>query len=155
MSKVEDFDRRRATSLVLTDGTTRILTPTEINKLHSAVLMADQSLHGQRGVALAMLNKAENGRILTYPEAQAVAQAIEEIWLNKPLSGGVQGGGVRDIKAVCHKCGGCSAGKPCPECSACKFDVDAIGGYVRNSLSRPPTYARPIPSSPADCGCNK
>lgn len=145
---MEDFDRRRATQLVLNDGTKRLLSPTEINALRGAVLTTDMSLHGNRGVALAMISKAENGKVLSYAEADAVAQSIEKIWLKKPLGMGVQSG-VRDPSATCHKC----ACNNCPECKACAFNVGEMGGHVRNSLSRPPTYAAVL-NKPEDCGCD-
>lgn len=151
MSKIEDFDRRRATSLVMVDATQRILTSAEVRQIHEAILTADDSLRDKRGVALAMLHKANSGRVLTYPEAQAMAQAIEEIWLDKPLSDGVQSG-VRDKEVTCHGCNNCAAGGSCPECSACQFNIAGVGGHVQSSLSRPSTYVAAIPK---DCGCGK
>jgi len=148
---MEDFDRRRATSLVLTDATKRILAPDEVLLLREAVLTADMSLHGRRGVALSVLHRSENGVVLTWDEANAVAMAIDTIWLTKPAKV-IESGRVRDEVATCRRCV-CDS-PTCPECTACPFDVEHIGGAVRNSLSAAPVYARPV-INPEDCGCTK
>lgn len=147
---MEDFDRRRATELVLKDATQRMLTPEEVRDLRDKVFTADMALEGKRGVALAMIQKAENGKVLSWPESVAIAEAIERIWQEKPLYNDGQQGGVKDLDATCKKCP--CRGKGCPECSACVFTVEKVGGYVNNSLSGPKTYPATV-IDPTDCGC--
>lgn len=147
---MEDVDRRRAMALVLRDSTQRILAPDEIQLLHEAVLSADMSLRHNRGVALDVLARALNGVVLSWDEANALAMAIDRIWLTKPAKH-VESG-VRDEVSTCRSCE--CEGATCPECTACPFDIDATGGMVRNSLSRAPVYARAL-TEPGDCGCRK
>lgn len=149
-SAPEDFDRRRATELVLTSGTSRLLSPDEIRLIHQAIITSDQDIARHRGVALSVLQKAHSGRVLSYEEAQAVANGIEKIWLEKPAKD--IGVGVRDPSA-CKKSCGCGGAK-CPECSVCTFSVDGVGGYMRNSLSGPVVYVQNAAKKSA-CGCEK
>jgi hypothetical protein len=149
---LEDVDRRRASALIVQDGTKRLLTPDEVKLIHQAVLSAD--VRNPRGemIALAMLAKARNGRVLSYEEADAVAQAIEARARHQPLMDGVQSG-VRDPSVTCHRCA--CAGGSCPECQACPFNISGVGGaHVRNSLSSPSSYRQSEPL-PSDCGCEK
>ena len=151
---MEDFDRKRATNLVLKDATQRLLSAAEVKALRDTVLTADMEVgeEGSRGVALAVVQKAENGHVLTWPEAVAVADAIEAEWQDKPMSGGF-GDGVRDTAVTCKKCA--CRGKKCPECNACAFSLTDIGAYQTNSLSRPSySHGTTKDNWGSDCGCN-
>lgn len=150
---VKDFDRRRATALVLKDATQRLLSPGEIRQLHEAVLKSDMSLKDKRPLAFAIIKKNAYGRVLTYDEAKAVADAINVLWLNKPISDGF-GSGVRDSRRGTCNCVCLGDGK-CPECKSCSFLIDKTGGYARNSLSSPPSYAHVDIDPSVDCGCGK
>lgn len=150
-STVEDYDRRRATELVLNDATRRLLTVSEVNEIRNAVAPAEKTSVEKRMVALAMLDKANNGKVLSYDESRAVAQAVEEIWLHKPVGDGFDAG-VRDLSATCHRCA-CKGGSKCAECLACPFsEMGVVGGGSRNSLAGAPLFSRPL-TKPEDCGC--
>lgn len=148
---MKDVDRRRAMEIVLRDSTRRIMTPDEVKLVHEAILTSDPALHDRQGAALSVLMQANNGVVLTWEEANAVAMAIEKIWLSKPAKV-IESGSVRDEVATCRRC--VCEGSNCPECTACPFDLEATGGTIRNSLSRAPVYVRPAPE-PNDCGCSK
>lgn len=148
---MEDTDRRRAMTIGLNDATRRMLAPDEIMLLREAIMTSSTSSHGRRGVALSVLQRQESGVVLTWDEANAIAMAIDEIWLTKPAKV-IESGRVRDEAATCRRC--TCEGNNCPECTACPFDVEHTGGSVRNSLSNAPVYIRPTPN-PEDCGCTQ
>jgi len=145
---VKEVDRQRATDLVLKDATQRMLTPAEVRLLRDAVLTADMELSRYRGVALAHIDRLNNGHVVTYAEAEAVALAIERLAAIQPLTEYQFDSGVRDREATCHRCA-CGT-TTCPECSACAFDVSQVGGIQRSSLSVRSMYVRPKSD---DCGC--
>ena len=147
---MEATDRRRAAELAANEATRRMLAPDEIMLLREAVITSSQE-ENERGVALSILReRSEAGIVLTSSEADALARAIDEIWLSKPAQH-IASGRVRDETATCRRC--TCEGSTCPECKSCAFDVEHTGGSVRNSLSRAPLFTRPLPS-PEDCGCS-
>ena len=130
----EDVDRKRAMKLTLVDATQRILSPEEVRSIHSAVLQSDMS-SDEKGVGLTIVQRINNGVVLTWPEANALAQSIDKIWLEKPAKIIGEGSHVDGVD-VCRLCD-CDTTKSCPECSSCPFMVEQIGGTIRNSLHRP------------------
>jgi hypothetical protein len=68
---MEDPDRRRALSLTV-DSTRRILSEDEVQTLRRYVIGNNVG-----GVALAMVERANNGMVLTQPEAAAIAKGFE------------------------------------------------------------------------------
>lgn len=147
MKNVEDYDRRRATDLLLGTATKTILTADEVAAIHRAIFASNTS-DDRKWVAMDEAHKLRYGKVLTYEEAVAIAQGIDEIWMDKPVR--EVGEGVKDTSYMCH---GCKCGsKQCPECRSCQFSVDATGGAVRNSLTPMPVFAREMDQE-ADCGC--
>lgn len=141
-----DPDRKRAI-LLTTSCTKRLLLSSEISELREYVMKGE----GERGVALAMITKAENGNVLAQPDAAAIAQGFEsrgEPWFSRfraidPEDGTVQG--VMDPsrpKTVARDPSACPCGKKsCPECSGVAFTHEH--GYTKNAFNKS-----------EDCGCS-
>ncbi len=122
---LEDPDRARAIALT-TRATTRILSNDEVSELRDFLWRTDVS-DMERGVALAVLQKTESGRVLTNPEAAAIA-----IGLGFPV------GGFLHVDANESECV-CDCQK-CPECSTCPY-------------SEKKKTAKPEPEKAKGCGC--
>ena len=146
-----DIDGRRAMALT-TACTMRILAQDEVAFVRDNVLATDMT---KRGVALAMLQKAESGKVLSRPEASAIAAGFEtrgEPWFHAFQVIETQqktDAGVRDMTA----CGrakdsldpsACSCDRAnCSECGSCPFHIQHLGGGAQTTFSKPK----------ADCGC--
>jgi hypothetical protein len=157
-----DPDMKRSFALV-TKSTSHLMAPSEIEELRGMVIRND---HAGPGVSLSILNKAENGHILTSPEAIAVAKSISKKELGEPWFHLFKtyseeesrfNIGVRDPSA-CGRlnykkdpsscvCGGGN----CPECSACPYNVSHVGGRSRQGFQ----FKSLPPMKPEECtACN-
>jgi hypothetical protein len=151
---MEDPDRRRALALT-TSCTRRILAPDEVQDLRDYVIASELAQEGERGVALAMVQKIENGSVLSQPEAATIAKGFEsrgEPWFHRfraipPDDGTIQG--VRDPSRMrdatfTRDPSDCDCGRSeCSECGCCAFLHEH--DYAKNAFTPPKK----------DCGCSK
>jgi len=147
--KTMDVDGKRATALLLQHGNQRILTPREVRELHRAILHANSSAH-EKGVALSIVQDANRGQPLSWPETLQVLDAIDVIWKEKPMK--FVGQGVKDLSVLCPKCD--ASGKRCVGCSGCTMDFEKTGGIAENPLAGGHRVYLRTWNDPSDCGCS-
>ena len=149
---IEDPDRRRALELT-TKSTSRILSAEEVMDLRDYVLKTDMSLHGNRGTALAMVQKIDNGMVLSQPEAAAIALGFEtkgEPWFHRFRAiheddGTVQGVLDPSLHKKYQDPTACPCNKSqCVEHNVCQFISEH--NYVKSGLVQK--------KRKDDCGCS-
>lgn len=150
----------------LGESSNRLMTEAEVAIVRDAVLSSDRQFLPNRGVALALLEKARNGHVLSNAENVAVSSAFTQqgepffhafqaIKYSDQSNVGVRSPElIADARARMDPSSCACQGRSCSECSSCPFVfMKPVGGSARSKLLRPTNIRVGEEGAQNGCGC--